>query len=140
VAFDAVTVLTKLKNLVGGLSGIQAVYIGVPQAIGERVCAFITLGSQRTFDRVAGLRQRELQYRIVFAYRVGGDASSAEGAIAGLLDALETSLYADRTLGGIVESLGADFSAAGDPRYVATAGLEFREYPVVVTVKQSRTY
>ena len=140
MAFNTKAVLTKLQTIVNGLSGVQATYIGVPQSIGERVCAYITLGGQRTVDKAAGLRQREMQYRIVLVYRVGGDVESAEETIADLLDALEAALYADRTLGGTVESLEADFSAASDPRYVATAGLEFREYPIVVIVKQSRTY
>lgn len=140
MAFNTKTVLAKLETIVRGLSGVQATYIGVPQSIGERVCAYITLGGQRPFDKAAGLRQREMQYRVVFSYRVGGDAQSAEESIADLLDALEAALYTDRALGGTVESLEADFSMASDPRYVATAGMEFREYPVVITVKQSRTY
>ncbi len=140
MTFDSAAVLTQLKTVVSGLAGLQAVYVGVPQSLGERVSAYITLGGQRPSDKAGGLRQRPMNYRIVFAYRVGGDVESAELAVAALVDALEAALYADRSLGGTVESLEADFSAADEPRYVAVAGMEFREYPVVVTVKQSRTY
>ena len=140
MAFNTKGVLTQLETIVSGLAGVQATYIGVPQSLGNAVCAYITLGGQRPFDKAGGLRQREMQYRVVFAYRVAGDVATAEETIADLLDALETALYADRTLGGTVESLEADFSAASEPRYVATAGMEFREYPVAVIVKQSRNY
>lgn len=140
MAFNAKEVLTKLKTIVSGLTGVQAVYVGVPLSLSHKVCAYITLGGQRPFDKAGGLRQREQRYRITFAYRVAGAEATAEGTIADLLDALEAALYVDRTLGGTVQSLEADFSAADDPQYADFAAQEFRRYPVVVTVKQSRNY
>jgi len=140
MSFDTKGPLQALKTLVEGLAGIQAASEGVPQSLSYRVSAYITIGGQQPKDTAGGLRSRWANYRITFAYRVGGAEDTAEEAIADLLDALETALYQDRTLGGTVESLEADWSAADDPRYAPVAGSEFREYPVMVSVKQSRNY
>lgn len=138
--FDTKAPLGALVTLVGGLAGVQRVVRGVPESLSHAVCAYVTLGGQRPYDKASRLRARDMTYRITLAYRVRGDEGSAEDAIADLLDALEDALYADRTLGGTVESLEANFSAADDPRYVPVAGQEYREYPVLVTVKQQRNY
>lgn len=140
MAFDSKAPLNRLITVLTSLPGIQAVYKGVPESIGNKVCAYVTLGGQRSFDKSSGLRQREMRYRITLAYRVAGAEADAEDKVAELLDALESALYADRTLNGTVESLEADFSMADEPRYAPVAGVEYREYPIVVTVKQSRTY
>lgn len=140
MAFNTKSPLGALVTLVTGLVGVQAVYKGVPESISHRVSAYVTLGGQRPYDKAAGLRGREMSYRISFVYRVAGAEATAEDAVADLIDALEAALYADRTLGGTVESLEASFSAADEPRYVPVAGQEFREYPVLVAVKQTRNY
>ena len=140
MAFNCKAPLQALKTLVEGLAGMQDVLEGVPQSLAYRVSAYITVGGQQPKDSAGGLRSRWASYRVTFAYRVGGAETTAEEAIADLLDALEAALYADRTLSGTVESLEADWSAADEPRYVPVAGSEFREYPVMVRVKQSRNY
>ncbi len=140
MAFNAKAVLTKLETVVSGLAGIQAVQVGVPQSIGNAVSAYITLGGQNAYDKAGGLRQRDLSFRIVFTYRVAGDVENAEETIADLLDALEVALYADRTLGGTCQGIDVDFSTANEPQYSDFAGQEYRRYPVIVTVRQQRTY
>jgi hypothetical protein len=140
VSFNAKAPLAALVTLVTGLAGVQSVAKGVPESLGHQVCAYVTLGGQRPFDKASGLRERELRYRVTFAYRVAGSEGAAEDKLADVVDALEVALYADRTLGGTVRSLEADFSAADDPRYTMVSGQEYREYPVVVTVKQQRNY
>lgn len=144
MAFDSEAPLDALVTLVSGLSDVQAVYKGVPESNMHRVSAYVTLGGQRVVDYAVGLRRREARYRIVLACRVGGDEAAAEDSVARLMDELEAALFADRTLGGTVESLEVDFSVkhnpryVDDPRYVAAAGQEYREYRVTVIVRQSR--
>lgn len=140
MAFDTKAPLAALVALVNSLASMQLAGKGVPESPSRQVTASVTVGGQRPFDKAAGLRAREQHYLIIFRYRLDGDEGAAEDAIADLIDQLEAALYADRKLGGTVESLEADFSAADDPRYVPVAGQEFREYPIVVTVRQQRTY
>lgn len=140
MAFDSKTPLRAIANLVATLPSMQDVRKGVPTSLNHRVSAYVTLGAQRPFDHAAGLRGREMDYRVVFAYRVQDDEDEAEEVVAELLDQLEEAVNADRTLGGVVDGATLNMLGANEPRYVPVAGQEVREYPVIVTVKQRRPY
>jgi len=140
MAFSAKSPLQRLKTILSGLTGVQAAYEGVPESLPYAVSAYVTLGGQDPKDIAGGLRSRWANYRVTFAYRVGGAELTAEEALADILDLFEAALYADRTLAGTVESLEADWSGADEPRYVPVVGVEYREFPVMVKVKQQRNY
>lgn len=141
MTFNTPAALNAIVNLVSGLPSLQGLALkGAPANLDYKVTAFVACGGQAPKDKAAGLRQRAMNFWVMFAYRTGGDVATAENTIAALLDEFETALYADRTLGGVVESVEADFSSADSPDYRTVAGHEYREYPVIVTVKQSRNY
>ncbi|RJQ04819.1 MAG: hypothetical protein C4551_10090 [Bacillota bacterium] len=140
MAYDPKAVLDQLETLVSGLASMQDVQIGVPGSLSNQVSAYVTLGGLNPKDKAAGLRSLWQNFLITFGYRTDGNVSTAERTLADLLKELEQALFDDRTLAGTVESLEADFSGADDPQYVPIAGQEFRRYPVLVRVKQSRNY
>jgi hypothetical protein len=140
MAFDSTSPLTALAALLTGLSGVQAVHTGVPESLGARVSAYVTLAAQRVQDKAAsGLLQREADYFVGIGYRVAGAEATAEADLAALLDAFIAAVYADRTLSGTVASAGLDLTLANSPQYQAVAGVEFRVYPVIVHTTQRAT-
>jgi hypothetical protein len=140
MAYNATAVANALQTILAGLSGMGAVQIGAPTSIGPQVGAYVTMGSQTTVRKSAGITQREGRFFCMLAYRVDGAETTAETTLMGLVDAFMAALHADLTLGGVVEDLTADSQAADEPDYQLRAGREYREYPVVVTVTQRSTY
>ncbi len=138
MAWNTATQLAALKTLVEGLPGIGTVYIGVPESLSTRVCAYITMGGQETDDkRGGGLVECRPRYRVTFGYRVAGAEATAEIALADIVDAFKTAFYADRKdPTTVLRGQGLDLSAGEAPQYQTIAGMEFREYPVVVIAKQ----
>ncbi len=128
--------LGKITDLLEGLSGIQAVYRGVPENIGSRVSAYVTLGGQTVDEMAFGVHRRRASYFIAFVYRIQGAEADAENALCSLLDAFIAAVLADPTLGGTVWDSTLDLSLASDPRYQLIAGQEFRLYPLLLTVEQ----
>jgi hypothetical protein len=132
---------TALATLVAGLIGVQWSQVGVPESVPAQVGAYLTLGGQQVDNKATGgLMQRRLSYRVVFCYALDGAETTAETTIAALIDAFIAAIFADRTLGGTLESLDVDASEADQPRYVGVAGAEFREYPLRITGVQRSTF
>ena len=132
--------LNQLKTLVESITGIQDVYIGVPENLPKRASAYIALGSQPILLKATGVAQRDARYQVTFGYRVGGAEAAAELTIAGWLDAFLQELLDDLTLAGTCEGLDFDTSLADAPGYEKFAGLENRLYPVVVACRQRTNY
>jgi hypothetical protein len=140
MAYNATAVANALQTILAGLSGMGAVQIGAPTSIGPQVSAYVTMGSQTTVRKSSGITQREGRFFCMLAYRVDGAETTAETTLMGLVDAFMEALHTDLTLGGVVEDLTADSTAADEPDYQLRAGREYREYPVMVIVTQRSTY
>ena len=144
MALDTAAPLARLVTVLEGLPGIGAgsVYTGVPESIGPRVAAYVALGGQRFDTETTNTLQREATYFVGFAYAVEGSEATAETTIAGLLDAFQAALLTEREtgMGGLVDSVGWEFSLGDGPEYTPVAGSEFRLYPVLVRVTQHTTY
>lgn len=140
MAFDTPGALATIAAWVDALSGIQAVYVGVPESVGSQVVAYVTVGGQDAPLRATGgfLRQR-IRFVVTFAYHVAGAEATAEQTIAALIDALKRSVWDDPTLGGAVLSAEVDLAIADQPEYMDWAEQEFRRYPLVVSVEQAET-
>lgn len=144
MAYDTAGVADVVKDLLTDVLVAQAgggtVQIGAPLNLATTVSAYVTLGSQTLVLKNTGTTQRQLRLLIVLAYRVAGNEETAETVLMGLVDDIIATVYADLTLGGVVmraelASLGAD-----EPEYMAIAGREFRQYPLVLTVWQQSSY
>lgn len=130
-----------LETLVSGLDGVQWTQVGVPESVPAQIGAYLTVGGQRPGNKTTGgLMQRDMSYRIVFCYAIDGAEQTAETTIAGLIDAFIAAIFADRTLGGTLESLSVDASEADQPRYVDIVGANYREYPIRVTGQQRQVF
>jgi hypothetical protein len=81
-----------------------------------------------------------MSYRVTFVYETAGMLADAEVTIAELLDAFTGKLLTDRTVGGTLEEVHIDATLADTPRYADVAGIEYREYPVLITGVQRNTY
>jgi hypothetical protein len=97
MAWNTAAQLTSLHSLVAGLAGVQSVKDGVPESLANQVCAYITLGGQRVFDKAGGLASADCNYRVTFGYRVAGAEASAEATLAAVIDAFKTAFLAART-------------------------------------------
>jgi hypothetical protein len=146
VPLSTLAPLNRLVAVLQGLSGLQQVYVGVPESIGPQVAAYVALAGQSVSNETIDLAQREARYFVAFAYAVAGAEATAETTIAGLIDAFQTALFAERDsgmnagAGPLVDSVGWDFSLGDRPDYQPIAGQEFRVWPCLVTVTQHAAY
>jgi hypothetical protein len=140
MAYDSAAVAGALVGVLENLSGLAVAQLGAPQAVGPRVSAWVTLGSQEVIRKAAGVTQRQARFMVMFCYRVDGAESDAEEALMDLVDAFMEALADDLTLGGTALALEFSSQAADEPDYQLRAGKEFREYPVVVTAVQRSGY
>jgi hypothetical protein len=141
--FDSAGVLSALAAMLGGLDGMQQVYIGAPESLSKRVSAYVAVGgnTQPISDRITGVLSDERAWFVGFGYRVADAERDAELALAAFVDAFARAFYANRTLGGLIQSNPRlDFSLTRDPRYEVRAGQEFRVLPVLVIGTQRETY
>lgn len=140
MALDTQAAYAAVVAVVTALSGVQRVYQGVPESIGNQVVAIVTVGGQRVLRRMSGGAQVwEQRFVVTFAYRVGAAESTAEATIAQLIDRLRLAILDDRNLDGTVSSADVDLSLADGPEYELRAGQEFRRYPVAVVTEQIAT-
>lgn len=138
MAWDSQAVLSAVEAILTGIAGVGQVYKGVPESIGKRAVAVVTIGGQRIDYDAMHILAREVGVYVEFAYRVAEtDQAAAEDTIAGWLDAFLTAVYADQTLGGACEWCDLDFSLMNDPTYRPTAGQEFRLAPVMLWARQT---
>jgi hypothetical protein len=146
VALNTAAPLARLVAVLEALPGLQTVYVGVPESIGPQVAAYVALAGQSLSNETNDLAQREARYFVAFAYAVAGAEATAETTIAGLVDAFQAALLAERDSGmnggggPVVDSLGWDFSLGDRPDYQPIAGQEFRVWPCLVTVTQHASY
>lgn len=108
--------------------------VGVPASLTGSVTGFITIGPQPNASKTTQTFVRRPRYLIILGYFVQNAEEAAEDRIADLLDTITTQMYADRTLGGLVNSLSLDMSGADAPEYRVYAGRMYRLYPVVIEV------
>lgn len=137
MAWDSAGPLNHLNTLLAGIAGVGQTTKGIPESVGARVSASVSVGGQRLEFDAFKILERMAGYFVEFAYRVQGNEGAAEDQLATFLDAFLTALYADQTLGGTCEWIETDFSLTSDPQYRPTAGQEFRTFSFVVWARQT---
>lgn len=127
-----------LVSVLAGLSGLSGstVQLGVPEVVGPRVSAYVVAASQIVSKKGTGVTLRDIRYNCVLAYRVDAAVATAESDLMGILDDFIDALNADLTLGKKCQGAEIDLLLADVPVYYIRAGKEFREYPILVTLRQ----
>lgn len=139
-SFDSVAMLQYVQALVAGLSGMQQSSIGAPESQAARVSAYATLGDLTPRPKANQLAYRNPEVLVMLTYRVASAEQSAELLIGQLVDELTAAVYADRTLGGTVQSCEMDMSDNHrNPPYVEIGAEEVRGYVVRITGLQTAT-
>jgi hypothetical protein len=144
MAFNTPAVLDAVVALLTGLEGMQSVTKGVPETLGTRVSAYVTMGRQAPRDKATGrLLTKDGRIRVVFGYRVSKEEASAEADLTAMVDRFHVAFYAAKktNLGGTVTSLrDLDDSAADLADYEMVRGQEYRRYPVDILFTQEANY
>lgn len=140
MSYNALAPANQLVTILTGLSGMGAAQLGMPLSIGPRVTSYVTMGSQASSVKAAGVKQRTTRYFVVMAYRLDDAESTAESTLMSLVDAFMQAIHDDKTLAGTVYNAEVNSLAADEPDYQLRAGKEFREYPLVVEVVQRAAY
>jgi hypothetical protein len=123
--------LTAVKAVLDGIAGVQATYVGIPEAPGARLTVSVSVGDRTLRDKMTGYQEADQAYFLEFAYRVAGNEGTAETQLADWLDLLTEAWLTDRTVGGVFRNSVLDFTLAATPTYRPTAGAEYRVLPVV---------
>lgn len=139
--------LDAVMALLRAQPGISEVVLGAPSQLTERVTAYVTVGPQRFIAKAAngpsgGVIEKWSYAFIVLACRITdrGPVAEAEAVIARFADTWPVALFADRTLGGVVQDVAIDMEIAREPDYQMRAGREWREYPCLISGKQQLTF
>lgn len=114
--------------------------IGVPASLTGSVTGFITIGPQPNAAKTTQTFVRRPRFLIILGYFVQNAEELAEDKIGDLLDSITEKMYADRKLGGLVNSLSLDLSGADAPEYRIYAGRMYRLYPIVIEVTWQEHY
>lgn len=147
MSLDSGAVLDALVTMLGSVSGVQRVYRGAPMSLTNTLCAWVALGghtiASEEFEVEDTQLEREARFYVAFGYRVSGDESTAEDALADAVDDFELTFYQDRLAGsGVfasgtgVRDGGLSATLADAPEYWALAGQENRIYPMLIAVTQ----
>ncbi|RMG98266.1 MAG: hypothetical protein D6706_07370 [Chloroflexi bacterium] len=140
-AINTTAAANAVVSLLQSLSGMGDVQIGAPASVGTTVSAWVTMGSAQDEIRATGTTVRRQRLLVMFVYRIPtAGETTAETSLMALVDAFFAAVNADKTLGGVVDRAEVNSLAADEPDYAMRAGLEYREYPVVVSVTQQGTY
>lgn len=129
-----------LVTLLTGLAGMGSVQLGVPVTVGPSVSAYVTAAGQPMGRKTSGTTFRDMRFNCTLAYRVDNAEATAETTLMDLLDAFVDAVNADLTIGGVCKSADVDLTLADTPQYFIRAGKEFREYPILVTLRQYGAY
>jgi hypothetical protein len=148
--FDVEAALNGLKALVQTIPAMEAVQLGAPESLSNRISAWVTVGDPGEITaQVQGVYDLDLNLIVWFGYAVEGSESAAEAQLGDYLSGLTRALIQNRmgtvsgnsitvtrNLNGAVDRMGLPQAAAGVSDYTLMAGLETRTFPVGVRVIQ----
>jgi len=126
--------------LLGSILSISHVQWGVPESASTRLSAYVTVGSQSPERKTSATVVRWTRYMVLLAYRVDNNEQSAEQALAAAVEGIQAAIQNDLTLGSVAADAEIDLGLADDPQYRMTAGREYREYPIIIALKQYGSY
>lgn len=142
MAFNTPAVADALVTLLQGLTSMATATVqkGAPMSVGTRRAAYVTAGAQRPEPKAGGMTMNDSRFFIDLAYRLDGDESAAETWLMTVIDEFLAAISADLTLGGTVSNVEIDMGMSEEPEYRERGAKEYREYPIVLTVRQYGSY
>jgi hypothetical protein len=116
--------------------------IGAPLAIGPRVAAWVALGGMDVVREANCVIRRTTRFYVLLCYQIEepGQVAATEEALMGAADAFVQALMDDLSLAGTAQVLAVSAAMADEPSYQLRAGMEFREYPLVVMADELGGY
>lgn len=139
MSLDTAAGANALLTVLAGLSGIGGAQLGVPLESGKLLYGTVTAASQVyqkvTLGQNKGRTSRDARYMLSLSYRLDGHEAAAELALMGLLDELAVALHIGYETGA-GQVVAFDTGLADTPEYQVRSGKEYREYPVLVTLRQ----
>lgn len=140
MGFNSSAVAARLVQVLEGI-GVPA-RIGAPQALTQRVSAWVGLGGMDVQLVATCVTQRTTRFYVLFCYRIDNEGAVAETetALMVAVDGFLEALYGDLSLDGLVDQVAVSAAMADEPNYQVRAGREFREYPVVVMCDEQGAY
>mgnify|MGYP000712233498 FL=1 len=147
--FDVEAALNGLKALVETIPAVEAVQVGAPESLTNRICAWVTIGDPGDIGTPAPpVYELPISLVVWMGYVVEGSEGAAEAQLADWVTELTRRLIRNRqetvdgvtrNLNGSVDRLGLPQPAAGAADYTLFAGQEARTYPLGVRVVQRET-
>ena len=155
-SFDVEAALNGLKALVETIPSMEAVRIGAPESLTNRIEAWITVGDPGGIGTagdttttntpvVQGVYDLDINLILWFGYSVEGAESAAEAQLADWLSSITRALIQNRmgtvgavtrNLNGSVDRMGLPTAAAGISDYTLMAGAEVRTFPIGIRIVQ----
>lgn len=140
MAINLPGLVDQVVTLLDAVANTQRVSEGTPETPEYQIELTVGLGAVRVTPKATGgLIQVEAEVFVTLYYRVEGAETATETALATLVEAIIRAVMADRTLGGLAQSVAPDTGLAGQPEYADWAGSEYRRYPLVILAKQSES-
>lgn len=144
MALDKAAAIQAVKTLCEGLDGMQQVVIGVPTDLPYQTSAFLTFAGDDAKPRATGCVGDDFGITVHLGYRVkdstGAQREASELAIGALSEALIEAHWANKRLGGAVESSDLDFARTRSAQFEVRAGQEWRIWAVDLVCRQSFTF
>jgi hypothetical protein len=154
--FDIEAALNGLKALVETIPSMEAVRIGAPESLTNRIEAWITVGdpggigtsgdtTTSNTPAVQGVYELDVNLLLWYGYAVEGAESAAEAQLADWLTGITRALILNRmgtvgtvtrNLNGTVDRMGLPQASAGISDYTMMAGSEVRTFPIGVRIIQ----
>lgn len=154
--FDVEAALNGLKALVETIVSVEAVRIGAPESLTNRIEAWITVGDPGGIGTagdttttntpvVQGVYDLDINLLLWFGYAVEGAESAAEAQLADWLTEITRRLIQNRmgtvdgvtrNLNGSVDRMGLPQASAGISDYTLMAGAEVRTFPIAIRIVQ----
>lgn len=151
MSIDLAAAKDALITLLGGTTGLQAVYDGAPESMPTRTSAWVTIGDLiGPAQSVAsgGLYEQTTHLIVVIGYAVAGTESTSEDYVASAVTDIIHRVIQNRThtvggvtplLNGTVKTMEPPGPAAMPADYVTIAGQEARVYPLAIEIRQRET-
>lgn len=154
--FDIEAALNGLKALVETIPSVEAVRIGAPESLTNRIEVWITVGDPGGIGTsgdtttsnspvVQGVYDLDVNLICWMGYVVEGSESAAEAQLADWLSEITRRLIQNRmgtvgavtrNLNGSVDRMGLPQAAAGISDYTMMAGAEVRTFPIGIRIIQ----
>jgi len=139
--FNVIPALDALITMMGQLTPTVTVYRGVPASMSNQVSAYVAGAGQSIIPKADRVYDKDARFFVAFGYRVENQVATAENTVLQLVDSFATLFITSRSgsTGIFHPSTGVtsgqlDLAVVDSPEYIPMAGMEYRIFPIMVTI------